>query len=52
MMLAGQLAFEHRYAEAIRYLGPIAYDPHPSSGQRAALDMINRFREAMSAPAK
>jgi tetratricopeptide (TPR) repeat protein len=52
MMLSVELANRHRYGEAIFYLQPIAFDPHRSEGQKAALDMIERFREAMAAPAK
>jgi hypothetical protein len=48
MMMATHLANEGKYEEAIRYLGPIAYDPHPSSGQQAALALIKQLREAQA----
>jgi hypothetical protein len=35
--------------EAIFYLGPIGYDPHPSGGQQAALALIKRLRERAAA---
>jgi cytochrome c-type biogenesis protein CcmH/NrfG len=49
MMLANQLANEGKYQEAIFYLGPIAYDPHSSEGQQAALAFIKRLRERAAA---
>lgn len=52
MLLATQLANEGKLAEAIHYLGPIAYDPHPSEGQAAALAFIQQLRQAMTAPKK
>jgi Flp pilus assembly protein TadD len=48
MLLATALANQGKYDEAIFYLGPIAYDPHSSDGQQAALNMIGRLREAMA----
>ncbi len=48
MLLATALANQGKYDEAIFYLGPIAYDPHPSDGQQAALAMIGRLRQAMA----
>jgi hypothetical protein len=48
MLLANALANQGKYDAAIFYLGPIAYDPHPSDGQQAALNMIGRLREAMA----
>ncbi len=48
MLLATALANQGKYDEAIFYLGPIAYDPHPSEGQRAALNMIGQLRQAMA----
>ena len=44
MLLAMQLANEGKLAEAIHFLGPIAYDPHPSEGQAAALALIQQLR--------
>jgi tetratricopeptide (TPR) repeat protein len=52
MLLATQLANEGKFAEAIHFLGPIAYDPHPSEGQAAALAFIQQLRQAMAAPKK
>ena len=52
MLLASQLANEGRFAEAIHYLGPVAYDPHPSGAQAAALAFIQKLRQAMAAPKK
>jgi tetratricopeptide (TPR) repeat protein len=52
MLLATQLANEGKFAEAIHFLGPIAYDPHPSEGQAAALAFIQQLRQAMQAPKK
>ena len=52
MLLATQLANEGKFAEAIHFLGPIAYDPHPSEGQAAALTFIQKLRQAMAAPKK
>jgi len=49
MLLATALANQGKFDEAIFYLGPIAYDPHPSDGQQAALNMIGQLRQAMAA---
>jgi cytochrome c-type biogenesis protein CcmH/NrfG len=52
MLLAMQLANEGKLAEAIHFLGPIAYDPHPSEGQAAALALIQQLRQARAAAKK
>ena len=52
MLLATQLANEGKLAEAVHFLGPIAYDPHPSEGQAAALALVQQLRQAIAASKK
>jgi hypothetical protein len=48
MMLVGELANEGKLAEAIYYLGPLAYDPHGGRGENSALALINELKQRLS----
>jgi hypothetical protein len=48
MMLVGELANEGKLAEAIYYLGPVAYDPHGGRGENSALALINELKQRLA----
>lgn len=52
MMLVAQLAEDKRYSEAIAYLGPLAFSPHASGGQKAALKLYEELKSKRAAAAK
>lgn len=47
MMLVDQLVGDGKLADAIYYLGPIAYDPHGGSGQASALQLIDQLKQRL-----
>jgi hypothetical protein len=49
MLLVSQLIAENKLAEAIYYLGPIAYDPHRGGGDNSALDLIDELKQRLAA---
>jgi tetratricopeptide (TPR) repeat protein len=49
MMLVGELISEGKLADAIYYLGPIAYDPHSGRGENSALALINQLKQRLAA---
>ncbi|MFL6856573.1 MAG: hypothetical protein ACJ8EB_01550 [Allosphingosinicella sp.] len=49
MLLVSELVAEGKLAEAIYYLGPIAYDPHRGTGENSALDLINELKQKLAA---
>jgi hypothetical protein len=49
MMLVSELVREGKLADAIYYLGPIAYDPHGGRGENSALAMINALKQRLAA---
>jgi hypothetical protein len=48
MMLVAELANEGKLAEAIYYLGPVAYDPHGGRGENSALALINELKQRLA----
>lgn len=48
MMLVSELVSEGKLAEAIYYLGPIAYDPHGGRGENSALTLINELKQRVA----
>lgn len=48
LMLVSQLVSDGKLADAIYYLGPIAYDPHGGSGQGSALQLIAELRQRLA----
>ena len=49
MMLVRELVEENKLAEAIYYLGPIAYDPHRGAGDNPALNLIGELKHRLAA---
>ncbi len=49
MMLVSELVREGKLADAIYYLGPIAYDPHGGRGENSALALINDLKQRLAA---
>jgi len=49
MMLVGELISEGKLADAIYYLGPIAYDPHGGRGENSALALIKELKQRLAA---
>jgi hypothetical protein len=49
MLLVGELIGEGKLAEAIYYLGPLAYDPHRGAGDNPALDLIGELKHRLAA---
>lgn len=48
MMLVAELVNEGKLADAIYYLGPIAYDPHSGRGENSALTLINQLKQRLA----
>jgi hypothetical protein len=48
MMLVGQLVSDGKLADAIYYLGPVAYDPHGGGGQNSALQLIAELKQRLA----
>jgi hypothetical protein len=48
MMLVSELVNEGKLAEAIYYLGPVAYDPHGGRGENSALALINELKQRLA----
>jgi tetratricopeptide (TPR) repeat protein len=51
MMLVGEMVNENKLAEAIYYLGPVAYDPHGGRGENSALSLIRELKQRLAHPA-
>lgn len=45
MMLVSQLVEDGNTAEALRYLGPVAFSPHASGGQKKALELYQELKK-------
>lgn len=52
MMLVQQLAEDKRYDEAAFYLGPLAFSPHASGEQKAALKLYEELKKKRTEAAK
>ena len=48
MMLVSELVNEGKLADAIYYLGPVAYDPHAGRGENSALSLINELKQRLA----
>jgi hypothetical protein len=49
MMLVEEMMREGKLADAIYYLGPIAYDPHGGRCENSALKLINELKQRLAA---
>jgi hypothetical protein len=54
MMLVSQMINDGKLADAIYYLGPVAYDPHGARGENSALSLIRELKQRLAGakPAK
>ncbi|MDB5691431.1 MAG: hypothetical protein JWO81_494 [Alphaproteobacteria bacterium] len=48
MMLVSELVNDGKLADAIYYLGPVAYDPHGGRGPNSALQLINELKQRLA----